>query len=100
VGFEDYVVDYIVDDIVEDCVGLFQELAILPRAGSQQESKILLYQFRHVVKIIVVVSDYDTGLRKAVAGRHFEIDPEGQDVMQYVDFGEVPMVMYRRKRLK
>lgn len=37
-----------------------------------QQSKGPIYQFRHVVKIFRVASDYDTGLWEVVAGRHFE----------------------------
>ena len=40
------------------------------------EGKSLIHQFRHVIKIFLVASDYDTGLGETVAGRHVEAAPE------------------------
>ena len=47
-----------------------QELATTTGASTEGES--LIHQFRHVIRIILVVSDYDAGFGETVAGRHDE----------------------------
>ena len=70
--------DDIVDDVVEDGVGLFSGVSHSDRCvqAASRQSPRAIYQFGHVVKILRVASDYDTGLGEVVAGRHFEVAPE------------------------
>jgi hypothetical protein len=46
------------------------------QAASRRRPKSAIHQFRHVVKILRVASDDDTGLGEVVAGRHVEVAPE------------------------
>ena len=70
--------DDIVDDVVEYGMGLFSGVSHRARCvqAASRKSQSAIYQFRHVVKILRVASDDDTGLGEVVAGRHFEVAPE------------------------
>jgi hypothetical protein len=98
--FEQYVVDDVVDDIVEYGVRLFSGVSQQDRCVhvATKKCETLVYQFGHIIKFVLVASDYDTGLGEAVVGRHFEAAPGAWAVMQDEDFRRVLIVMQRPKK--
>lgn len=90
---------YVIHYVVENGIGLLGDVSLGTLQATQTEGdwKYRVYQFSHIVCRLVIASDYDAMLWKALVGRHPVLEFQARVESRRVGLGKGMFVISRRK---